>query len=101
MIYKSVLGKDIELTPERKNHILLYHSDLKPYFSKVVKVLLEPSEIRISKSDAAVLLFYKHFAKILSGKYIVIAVKSNSRSFILTAYLSNRILSGEKYEPQK
>lgn len=98
MIYKSILDKDIELTSERKKHILAFHPDLKHYFSKLKKVLLEPDEIRISKEDPAVLLFYKYFAKIRAGKYIVGVIKINSRSFVLTAYLSNRKLSGKKYE---
>lgn len=97
MIYKSVLGKDIELTLERKDHILLYHPDLKPYLSYLKDVLLKPDDIRISKSDPGVLLFYKYFANIMDGKYIAVTVKTNRRWFILTAYLTKRKLSGEKY----
>ncbi len=95
MVYKSSLGNHIELTSERKIHILLYHPDLKPYFSKIKKVLLKPSDIRISKSDPNVLLFYKYFANIIGGKYIVVTVKTNGRWFVLTAYLTKRKLSGE------
>ncbi len=98
MIYKSILDKDVELTPERKKHILAFHPDLKPYFSQLKKVLLEPDEIRVSKEDPAVLLFYKYFAKIRAGKYIVGVIKISTRSFVLTAYLSNSKLSGKKYE---
>lgn len=98
MIYKSIIGKDFELTIERKDHILTFHPDLKPYFSKLKQVFLEPDEIRISQSDPDVLLFYLYFAKVKGGKYIVGVVKSNGRSFVLTAYFSNRILSGEIYE---
>ena len=98
MVYKSILGKGFVLTSERKQHILIYHPDIKPYLSKLKEVFLEPGDIRVSESDESVLLFYKHFAKIKQGKYIVGVVKINSRSFVLTAYLSNRILSGEKYE---
>ncbi len=101
MIYKSILGKDFVLTLERKKHIILYHPDIKPYFSKLKDVFLKPDEVRISKSDPAVLLFYKFFANILGDKFIVVTVKVNGRSFILTAYLSNRVLSGEKYEQTK
>lgn len=97
MKYKSILGKDFELTAERKKHILIFHPDLKPYFSKLNDVFAKPDEIRISKSDPRVLLFYKHFAKIKGGKYIVVVVKINSRSFVLTAYFSNHKLSGDKY----
>ncbi|MDO8569962.1 MAG: hypothetical protein Q7R97_00055 [Candidatus Daviesbacteria bacterium] len=101
MKYKSVLGKDFELTTERKKHVLNFHPDLKPYFSKITDVFTKPDEIRISKSDPQVLLFYKYFAKIKAGKYIVGVAKINSRAFVLTAYFSNSKLSGEKYEYQK
>ncbi|MBI2330307.1 hypothetical protein HYU94_02875 [Candidatus Daviesbacteria bacterium] len=101
MKYKSVLGKDFELTAERKKHILNFHPDLKLYFSKLKDVFAKPEEIRISKSDPQVLLFYRYFAKIRKGKYIVGVVKMSSRSFVLTAYLSKSKLSGEKYEYEK
>lgn len=97
MKYKSILGKDFELTAERKKHILNFHPDLKPYFSRVKDVFIRPEEIRVSKSDSQVLLFYGYFAKIKGGKYIVGVVKINSRSFVLTAYFSDHKLSGEKY----
>lgn len=97
MKYQSSINAGVELTPERKAHILLYHPDLKPHFFKIKKVLLAPDEVRISKSDQAVLLFYRYFANINLNKYVVVVVKINERKFILTAYLSNRILSGEEY----
>lgn len=98
LIFKSILGKDIELTIERKTHILLYHPDLKPYFSKIKATLIRPDEIRISKSDPEVLLFYRYFDTIFNGKYISVTVKTNGRWFVLTAYLTKRKLSGEIYE---
>ena len=94
---KTSLGKTVELTSERKKHIFLFHPDLKPYFGRVRDVLLDPDEVRISKSDPKVLLFYKYFDNILGGKYIMVGVKTNGRWFILTSYLTNQILSGEKY----
>lgn len=100
MTYKSILGNNIELTTERKKHILLYHPDSKPYFSKIKTVLLKPSDIKISKSDPNVLLFYKYFANIIGGKYIAVTVKTNDRWFVLTAYLTKRKLSGEIYEQE-
>ena len=75
MKFKTSLGKTAELTSERKNHIFLFHPDLKPYFERFNEVLLEPDEVRISKSDPDVLLFYKYFANIFGGKYIAIVVK--------------------------
>lgn len=43
----------------------------------------------------------KAYSNIKDGKYLVGVVKFNQRSFVLTAYLSERKLSGEKYEYQK
>ena len=97
MKFKSSLGKTVELTSERKKHILIRHPDLKPYFKLIKDALLKPDELKISKSDLQVLLFYKFFGTILNGKYIAVGVKLNKRSFILTAYLTNRILTGEDY----
>lgn len=54
MKYKSILDKDFELTSERKKHILNFHPDLKPYFSRLKDVFTEPEEIRVSKSDPKV-----------------------------------------------
>lgn len=101
MVYKSVLGKDFTLTVERKRHIFTYHPDLMPYFPNLKKVFLEPDNVRVSKSDPKVLLFYKYFATIKGGRYIVGVIKVNARSFVLTAYFSNRALSGEQYEYEK
>lgn len=98
MKFKSSLGKTVELSAERKEHIFLFHPDLKPYFKSIKEVVLEPNDIRISKSDPKVLLFYKFFDNILDGKYIMVGIKTNGRWFILTSYLTNKILSGEKYE---
>lgn len=98
MKFKTGLGKTVELTAERKKHIFLFHPDLKPYFESIKVVLSEPNDIRISKSDPKALLFYKYFDTILDGKYIMVGVKTNGRWYILTSYLTNKILSGEKYE---
>lgn len=98
MKYKTSINRIAELTPERKAHILSEHPDLEEYFKKVKPVLLDPDEIRISKTDSTVLLFYKFFAKIKDGLYIAVVMKINHRNFILTAYLTDRIIMGDLYE---
>ena len=98
MTYKSIIGKKIELTDERRQHILTRHPDVAIHFPKVSKTLLEPDEIRADKEDKNVLLFYKYFSKIGSGKYLVVVVKFNKRNFLLTLYSTYRIKTGEKYE---
>lgn len=97
MKFKTVLDKTLELTKERKNYFLTKHPELKPYFAKIKSVLLEPNEIRRSKRNRKVLLFYKYFGTILKGKYIVVVAKLNKRNFILTGYVTDKIKIGEKY----
>jgi hypothetical protein len=93
--FSSSLGKSIEFTDERRRHILHYHPDLAPFLDRLGEVLISPNEIRKTFEDPQVLLFYKFYPDILRGKYIVVAVKVNDRSFILTAYLTRRMKTGE------
>lgn len=93
--FSSALGKRIEFTDERRRHILQYHPDLAPFLDRLGEVLIGPNEIRKTSEDPEVLLFYKFYSDILRGKYIVVVVKVNDRSFILTAYLARRVKTGE------
>jgi len=99
--FKTVIGKTVELTEERKDHLLEEHPELLEHFGKLKGVLLNPDEIRISKTDPQVLLFYCYFAKIKSGLYITVVIKINKRNFILTAHMTDKVKMGEKYEIQK
>lgn len=101
MRFKSKIGKIIELTQERKRHIFEFHPDVKEYFSKIPNILKDPDEIRKSKHDPEVLLFYKYFANIKGGKYLTVVIKINKRNFILTGYLTNKIITGEKIYGKK
>lgn len=95
--YTSILGEEIELTFERKAHILAFHPDLSIYLDNFTEVFLYPDKIKVSVSDDKVLLFYKRFATIGPDKYLCIPVKKSSRWFILTAYLTKRLV-GKDYE---
>lgn len=88
-------GKSVELTDERRQHIFQYHPDLIPFFDRLGNVLIAPDGIRRTFDDPQVLLFYKFYPDILGGKYIVAVVKVNGRSFILIAYLTRRVKTGE------
>lgn len=98
IIYQSFIQKGIILTEERKQHILDFHPDLKPYFNKISEVLNKPDEIRRSNEDKNVLIFYKFYDNILNGKYVAVVTRINKRNFILTSYLTDKIKTGEKYE---
>ncbi len=85
----------MELTDERRQHIYQYHPDLIPFLNRLGEVLVAPDGIRRTSDDSQVLLFYKFYPDILGGKYIVGAVKINDLSFILSAYLTRRVKTGE------
>lgn len=97
MKYRSILG-EVELTEERKSHIILKHPELKIHIKKISQVLSSPDTVRKSKIDTAALLFYKYFDTIKGGKYINVTVKKDERNFILTAYITDKIRAGELYE---
>jgi len=93
--FTSVLGTDIELTDERREHIVLFHQDLVPFLDRRGAVLAHPDAVRRSLDDPQVILFYKHFPDILGGKYVTVVVKAaRERSFVLTAYLTRSIRTG-------
>ena len=101
LIFYSPILEKVELTTERKNHILKAHPELKAHLEKLSKVLSDPDEIRISRYDKNVLLFYKFFDKVKDGKYINVTVKSGNRNFVLTSYITDKIRAGEMYETEK
>lgn len=78
----------LELTDERRAHILTFHPEVKQYYKYFAKALLRPEIIRRSKSDPQVLILYY---KIPRKKYLAIVIKINARKFILTAYLASKI----------
>jgi hypothetical protein len=93
--FASSLGKSVELTHERREHILEYHADVLPYLDRLADVLAHPDELRRSLSDSETVLFYKHYPDIRSGKYMVAVVKvGEERCFVLTAYLTQTTRTG-------
>lgn len=92
--FPTATGKTAELTDERRDHILTYHPDVGPFLDRVGEVLASPDLLRRSAQDPEVVLFYKFYSDILNGKYMVVVVKENQRSFILTVYLTNSTRTG-------
>ncbi len=68
------------------------HPTVKGKESEVKQVLGNPDEIRVSKKDKTVLLFYKRI-----GKYYLCVVTRffKKRGFIITAYWTKKIKEGE------
>lgn len=95
MIFKTVIGK-VKLTSSRKAHIIQTHPIMETYIQNLKAVLEQPDEIRYSNYNLNVLLFYRYFDNIENGKYIA-AVVNKIEKQVITAYLTSRIKTGEKY----
>ncbi len=92
----SSLGKKIRVTKDYWNKIVETKHRIIDGKEDLVKSALEnPNEIRVSRKDAKVYLFYRK----LNGKYCCVVTKHlNGDGFIVTAYITDRIKIGDKYE---
>ena len=66
-------------------------------------VLSTPTEVRISRSDKTVELFYQFYAKTRVGeKWLCVVVKYQiDDAFVVTAYLTDQLKPGETIWPKK
>ncbi len=96
----SKLGKLIRATQSRWNLIVrTKHPEISGKESEVMRTLTEPDEIRHSRSDSSVYLYYKRHGRLW---LTVVAKHSNVDGFIITAYFTDRIKEGEQvYKRQK
>ena len=58
-IVRDCFGRPVRLTDERMAHILL-HQEMVGMESEIERVLLSPAEVRMSRSDQTVELFYEY-----------------------------------------
>jgi hypothetical protein len=93
------LKSEVELTDERETHITQSHPDLLPeYLPQLEQTLLDPDQIRRSERMSGARMFYRWFDDIRQGKYVAVVVVSEStggRHWIITAYLTRRLINGE------
>jgi hypothetical protein len=99
---KDCFGHSVRLTDERLAHIL-EHSEMKGLAAEIERVLIQPQLVRLSRSDAAVRLFYEFYAQtIVGGKWLCVVVKyGENDAFVVTAYLTDKPKAGEDLWPIK
>ena len=92
----------VRLTDERLSHIL-EHAEMKGMETEIERVLLRPQLVRLSRTDAAVKLFYEFYAQtIVGGKWLCVVVKYVEQdAFVVTAYLTDKPKAGEDLWPTK
>lgn len=100
-IVRDVFGRDVRLTDERLAHILR-HPEMAGMDGEIVRVLEQPAEVRVSRIDAAVRLFYEFYARTkMGGKWLCVVVKySPEDAFVITAYLTDTLKPGGIIWPQ-
>lgn len=101
-IIRDCFGRSVRLTDERLAHILL-HQEMVGMEAEIERVVQAPIEVRVSRSDSTVQLYYEFYAKTLvGGKWLCVVVKCLADDvFVVTAYLTDRIKPGETVWPKK
>jgi hypothetical protein len=95
-------GRSVRLTDERLAHIL-EHAEMAGMETELGRVLRSPSEVRTSRSDVNVRLFYEFsMQSSFGGKWLCVVVKYLSNdAFVITAYLTSTLKAGEIVWPKK
>lgn len=90
----SKLGQRIYITKARWNLIIrTKHPEIENKEKEVKETLINPDEIKLSKKDSLVYLYYKKYGELFLS---VVAKHINNESFIITAYYTDRIKEGEQ-----
>jgi hypothetical protein len=101
-IVHDCFGRAVRLTAERVAHIL-QHQEMAGMAVDIERVLQTPTEVRGSRSDATVRLFYEFYAQTrVGGKWLCVVVKyPPDDAFVVTAYLTDQLKPGETLWPKK
>ena len=101
-VIRDCFGRSVRLTDERIAHIL-QHPELAGMEEEISRVVQAPVEVRISRSDETVQLFYEYYARMrVGGKWLCVVVKyPRDNAFVVTAYLTDQLKPGETLWPKK
>lgn len=93
------LGTNIELTDERREHILERHPDLLPdYIHRIAETVSDPDVVRRDKRFPSTRLLSRHYDDARRNKHLVVVVVSDDRTgrhWIVTAYITGRVRQGD------
>ena len=101
-VIRDCFGRPVRLTDERMAHILR-HQEMVGMEEEIERVLQSPAEVRVSRSDQTVELFYEYYERTrVGGKWLYAVVKYlSSDGFVVTAYLTDQPKAGETIWPKK
>jgi hypothetical protein len=96
---QTPLGFTVRVSARYWATIVAKHPDLADRVADVQAVLREPEEIRQSRRDPAVLLFYRSEGR--HGRWVVaVAKREGGDGFLVTAYRTDAIKEGERLWPK-
>jgi hypothetical protein len=101
-IMHDCFGRTVRLTDERLAHIL-QHPEMAGMEAEIERILQSPAEVRVSRSDSTVQLFYEYYARTRVGeKWLCVVVKYQpDDAFVVTAYLTDQLKPGDTIWPKK
>jgi hypothetical protein len=101
-VIRDCFGHSVRLTDERLAHIL-EHAEMAGMEDEIERVLQMPSEVRVSRSDDNVKLFYEFYTQSrVGGKWLCVVVKYLlGDAFVVTAYLTDSLKAGETLWPKR
>ena len=91
------LGFEVRTSHHYWNRLVAKHPDLAGRHLAVAQALAQAEEVRRSRRDSDVLLFYRR-----DGRYWLVAVarRLNGSGFLITAYRADSIKEGERVWPR-
>ena len=99
-VFEDVFGHRFHLDAEHRRHILADHPEVGPYLSRLSEVFKHPEWVKRSRRDPHVYLYYRFYADIFDGKYLLGVARIGSRSTVLTCYVTDTVKHGELLWPR-
>lgn len=98
VIFCHFLGGEVELSPERLQHIQERHPGTLPDFEEQLEeTITNPDLIRRSEKDLSAWIFSKWFTSIRTGRFLIVIIIAESdptRFWIVTTYTARKITGG-------
>lgn len=95
-LFRDYAGRTVRLTDERRRH-LLSHPEIAGLEPLLERAIAAPERVVRSRTDGTVLLYYRDALTVQFGaKLLCVVVKHQpADSFVITAYLTDKIKAGE------
>lgn len=97
-VVETPLGFTVRVSEGYWATIVAKHPDLADRLADVQAALREPEEIRESRRDPAVFLFYRAAER--HRRWVVAVAKREGGGFLVTAYRTDAIKEGERVWPK-